>query len=57
MTKREKKLELLSTYLDGEATEQERQVVEILLQTDKEAQVIYRDFQGMNTRFLRARPI
>ncbi len=47
MTKREKKLELLSTYLDGEATEQERQVVEILLQTDKEAQVIYRDFQGM----------
>lgn len=47
MTKREKKLELLSTYLDGEATDQECQVVEILLQTDKEAQVIFRDFQGM----------
>jgi len=47
MTKREKKLEMLSAYLDGEATEQEREVVEILLQTDSEAQAIYNDFQGM----------
>jgi|GEM_PF-3606342 len=47
MTKREKKLEMLSAYLDGEATEQEREVVEILLQTDTEAQAIYNDFQGM----------
>ena len=47
MTRREKKLELLSAYFDGEATESERQVVEILLRTDTEAQSIMADFQGM----------